>query len=154
VRTLAVLLAAALATTAARAQSPTQTPPQLQSPTDVVDAFHAALKEGNRRKALEQLTADVVVFEQGRIDRTRTEYARRHLAEDIGFATVTQRTVSRRTVKIHGSVAWVTSINRTQGTFKSRAVDFTTDETLILVRAAGKWRIAHIHWSFDDKAVH
>jgi ketosteroid isomerase-like protein len=155
VRPAVLLLAAALAAWAtARAQSPTQAPPQLQSPAEVVDAFHAGLREGNRRKALEQLTADVVVFEQGRIDRTRTEYARRHLAEDIGFASVTQRTVSRRAVKIHGNVAWVTSVNRAKGTFKNRAVDFSTDETLILVLSAGRWRIAHIHWSFDDQAIH
>lgn len=149
-RTLAVLLAAALATAPAHAQSPPQPPP----PGEVVDTFHEGLRQGNRRKALEQMTADVVVFEQGRIDRSRTAYARRHLAEDIGFATVTQRTVSRRTVKIHGTVAWVTSVNRTHGTFKSRAVDFTTDETMILVHAGGRWRIAHIHWSFDDQALH
>lgn len=127
---------------------------QTQVPSEVVDAFHFALKSGDRRKALEQLTADVVVFEQGKLDRTRTEYARRHLAEDIGFATVTQRTVARRSVKLQGNVAWVTSVNRTRGKFKNRSVDFTTDETMILTRVGGKWRIVHIHWSFDDKVVH
>jgi ketosteroid isomerase-like protein len=127
---------------------------QTQVPSDVVDAFHFALKAGDRRKALEQLTADVVIFEQGRMEKSRTEYARTHLAEDIGFASVTQRTVTRRSVKIQGNVAWVTSINRTRGRFKSRAVDFATDETMILTRVGGKWRITHVHWSFDDRAVH
>lgn len=127
---------------------------QAQVPSEVVDAFHYALKSGDRRKALEQLTADVVIFEQGKLDRSRTEYARRHLAEDIGFATVTQRTVARRSVKLQGNVAWVTSVNRTRGKFKNRSVDFTTDETMILTRVGGKWRIVHIHWSFDDKVVH
>lgn len=148
-RVAALLLAAALGTAAvppAAAQS--------QVPSEVVDAFHYALKSGNRRKALEQLTADVVVFEQGKLDRTRTEYARKHLAEDIGFATVTQRTVARRSVKLQGNVAWVTSVNRTRGKFKNRSVDFTTDETMILTRVGGKWRIVHIHWSFDDKVAH
>jgi ketosteroid isomerase-like protein len=128
--------------------------PAVEAPADVVDAFHGALKAGDRRKALEQLTADVLVFEQGRIERTRTEYARRHLGEDIGFASVTQRTVTRRSGKVQGDVAWVASVNRTRGTFKTQKVDFSTDETMILVRTGGKWRIAHIHWSFDDKAVH
>jgi ketosteroid isomerase-like protein len=123
-------------------------------PSEVVDVFHDALKTGDRRKALEQLTADVVIFEQGRQERSRTAYARNHLAEDIGFASATTRTVSRRTVKINGDVAWVTSLNRTRGKFKNRAVDFVTDETMVLVRVGGKWRISHIHWSFDDKAVH
>lgn len=127
---------------------------QTQVPSEVVDAFHFALKAGDRRKALEQLTADVLIFEQGRIERSRTEYARKHLAEDIGFASVTQRTVSRRSVKIQANIAWVTSVNRARGKFKNRNVDFSTDETMILTRVGGKWRITHIHWSFDDKTVH
>lgn len=147
-RRLALALVLALAAAAPPAFA------QAQVPSDVVDAFHFALKAGDRRKALEQLTADVLIFEQGRIERSRTEYARQHLAEDIGFASVTQRTVTRRAVKIQGNVAWVTSINRTRGRFKNRNVDFTTDETMILVRVGGKWRITHIHWSFDDRAVH
>lgn len=146
------LAALALALVAVAAARPAFA--QAQVPSDVVDAFHLALKAGDRRKSLEQLTADVLVFEQGRLERSRTEYARQHLAEDIGFASVTQRTVTRRVVKLQGNVAWVTSVNRTRGRFKGRNVDFTTDETMILLRVGGKWRITHIHWSFDDRAVH
>lgn len=145
---LRILLLAALTALAQPAAA------QTQVPSEVVDAFHFALKAGDRRKALEQLTADVLIFEQGRIERSRTEYARQHLAEDIGFASVTQRTVSRRSVKIQANVSWVTSVNRARGKFKNRNVDFSTDETMILTRVSGKWRITHIHWSFDDKSVH
>jgi len=145
---LRMVLAAALAVSALPASA------QTQVPSEVVDAFHFALKAGDRRKVLEQLTADVLIFEQGRLERSRTEYARQHLAEDIGFASVTNRTVTRRAVKIQGNVAWITSVNRTRGRFKNRAVDFATDETMILTRVGGKWRITHIHWSFDDKALH
>ena len=127
---------------------------QSQSPSEVVDAFHFALKSGDRQKALELMTVDVVIFEQGRVERSRTEYARVHLAEDIGFASVTQRTVARRAVKIQANVAWVTSVNRNRGKFKNKPVDFTTDETMVLTKVGAKWRITHIHWSFDDKAIH
>ena len=127
---------------------------QTQSPSEVVDAFHFALKSGDRQKALELMTVDIVIFEQGRVERSRTEYARAHLAEDIGFASVTQRTVARRSVKIQANVAWVTSVNRNRGKFKNKPVDFTTDETMVLTRVGAKWRITHIHWSFDDKAIH
>ena len=126
---------------------------QSQAPSEVVDAFHFALKSGNRRKALELLAADITIFEQGRVERSRTEYAKAHLAEDIGFASVTQRTVARRSARLLGNSAWVMSINRNRGKFKNRAVDFTTDETMVLTRVGGKWRIVHIHWSFDDKAT-
>lgn len=121
------------------------------TPSQTVDAFHFALKGGNRQQVLELLTSDVLVFEQGRIEKSRTEYARKHLAEDMSFASSTQRSVSRRSAKLQGNTAWVMSINRNKGKFNNRPVDFTTDETIVLTRSGGKWRIAHIHWSFDDR---
>lgn len=150
-RALAALLCLLAVPAAAQVRSTTA---QAPLPSEVVDLFHDALRTGDRRKALEQLTADVLIFEQGRRERSRTEYARSHLAEDIGFASVTTRTVAHRTVKQQGGVAWVTSLNRTRGTFKARAVDFVTEETMVLVQTGGKWRIAHIHWSFDDSESH
>ena len=142
----AFALLAALLAGAAAAQS--------QAPSEVVDAFHYALKAGDRQKVLEMLTSDVTIFEQGRIERSRTEYAKAHLAEDMAFASATQRTVARRTPRVLGNAAWVMSVNRNRGRFNGRAVDFTTDETIVLTRIAGKWRIVHIHWSFDDRATH
>ena len=130
---------------AARAQS--------QAPSEVVDAFHFALKSGNRQKALELLEADATIFEQGHVDRSRTEYARAHLAEDMAFAAATTRSVSRRSARLLGNTAWVMSINRNRGKFNNRPVDFTTTETVVLARVSGKWRIVHIHWSFDDKGA-
>jgi ketosteroid isomerase-like protein len=124
------------------------------SPSEAVDAFHFALKAGNTQKALELLTADVLVFEQGRLERSRTEYARRHLAEDMKFASATTRSISRRSTKMQGNTAWVMSVNRSRGKFNNRPVDFTTTETMVLARISGKWRIVHIHWSFDDRSGH
>jgi ketosteroid isomerase-like protein len=147
-RLAALGLALLLASTA-----PTATA-QSQAPSEVVDAFHFALKAGDRRKALEVLASDITIFEQGRVERSRTEYARRHLAEDMAFAAATQRSVSRRSARLMGNTAWVMSINRNRGKFNNRPVDFTTDETMILTRVGGKWRIVHIHWSFDDRSGH
>lgn len=127
---------------------------QSQAPSEVVDAFHFALKSGNRRKALELLSSDATIFEQGHVERSRTEYAKTHLAEDMAFAAATQRTVSRRSPRVMGNTAWVLSINRNRGKFNNRPVDFTTDETMVLTRVGGKWRIVHIHWSFDDRSAH
>jgi ketosteroid isomerase-like protein len=146
-RAAVLFLAAGLAGGAAAAET------AAAGPADVVDAFHDALKDGDRRKALEQLAGEVRVFEQGRLDRSRTEYAREHLAEDIAFASTTRRTVAQREVKVHGEVAWVTSVNRARGHHRGRAVDFTTTETMVLDLAGDRWRIVHIHWSSDAKAV-
>lgn len=125
---------------------------QSQTPAEIVDAFHFALKGADRKKALDLLAADVLVFEQGRLERSRSEYARKHLSEDIEFSSVTQRTVARRAVKLLGNAAWVLSVNRIRGKFNNKTVDITTDETMVLNRVGGKWRIVHIHWSFNDKA--
>jgi ketosteroid isomerase-like protein len=143
---LLLLLPLLLAAPAAQAQ--------VLSPSETVDAFHFALKAGDRRKALDLLASDLLVFDQGRIEHSRTDYARSHLADDIGFASTTTRTVSRRSAKVQGNMAWVMSVNRNRGKFNNRTVDFTTDETMILTRVAGKWRITHIHWSFNDEATH
>jgi ketosteroid isomerase-like protein len=145
-------LAAALALLLGAAASPAFA--QAQSPSETVDAFHYALKAGDRQKALEVLASEVLVFEQGRMERSRTEYAKTHLADDIEFASQTARTVSRRSTRLLGNTAWVMSVNRNRGKFNNRAVDFTTDETMVLARVSGKWRIVHIHWSFEDKAAH
>ena len=33
------------------------------------------------------------------------------------------------------------------GTFKGKAIDRDTTETMILRRIGGEWKIVHIHWS-------
>lgn len=141
-----VLAAAALSWSAL---APAQVPSV--GPAETVDAFHFALKAGNRQMALELLTADFLMFEQGKVERTRTEYARRHLGEDIAFAGITNRVVLRRTTKLLGNAAWVMSINRNRGKINNRPVDFVTTETVVLNKIGNKWRIVHIHWSFDEK---
>lgn len=120
-------------------------------PGETVDAFHFALKSGNRQMALELLTADLLMFEQGKVERSRTEYARKHMGEDIAFAGITTRTVLRRTTKLLGNSAWVMSINRNRGKVNNRPVDFVTTETMVMNKVNNKWRIVHFHWSFDEK---
>jgi ketosteroid isomerase-like protein len=145
-RALALLLPLLLAAPMARAQT--------LSPSETVDAFHFALKAGDRKKALDLLASDLLVFDQGRIEHSRTDYARSHLGDDIGFASTTTRTVARRSTKIQGNMAWVLSVNRNRGKFNNRTVDFSTAETMVLTRVSGKWRILHIHWSFNDESTH
>ncbi len=54
--------------------------------SDTVDAFHAALQHGDKEAALAILAPDVTIFESGHVERSRAEYADRHLAGDIEFA--------------------------------------------------------------------
>jgi ketosteroid isomerase-like protein len=119
-------------------------------PAGTVDAFHFALKAGDRRKALELLSPDVVIFEQGHFEKSRAEYAAKHLKEDMDFAAITRRSVARRDVQMSQDMAWVMSVIRTTGKINNRPVDITTNETMLLRREGGRWQIRHIHWSFSS----
>ena len=123
---------------------------QQEGPAQVVDAFHFALKSGKRDVALGFLVADALVFEEGRLNRTRSDYARRDLGRDIDFAATTKLTIMRRDTKTNGDVASVLSVNRIEGQYRDRPIDLIADETMLLRRTAGKWRIVHIHWSFSQ----
>ena len=112
-----------------------------------VDAFHAALRAGDRDAALALLDEDALIFEAGGVERSRAEYASHHLEADAAFAAATDATVSRRSGDAAGDVAWITSEGRTTGQFNGRPVDRITTETMLLRRYADGWRIQHIHWS-------
>ncbi|HYD27478.1 nuclear transport factor 2 family protein [Brevundimonas sp.] len=112
-----------------------------------VDAFHAALREGDREAALALLAEDALIFEAGGAERSRAEYASHHLASDAAYAAATADAVTRRSGEASGDMAWITSEGRTTGTFNGRPVDRLTVETMLLRRHADGWRIQHIHWS-------
>lgn len=113
----------------------------------VVDAFHAALKQGDTAGALALLAPEVMIFEEGGVERSRVEYESHHLGADAAFAAASQSTVSHRSGWADGDIAWITSEGRTTGRFNGRTVDRLTVETMVLKRHAEGWRIHHIHWS-------
>lgn len=113
----------------------------------VVDAFHAALEHGDTDAALALLADDVLIFEGGAAERSKTEYAQHHLAADAAFSAAVPNTRSRRMARAGADLAWVASEGRTTGQFNGRAVDSLSAETMVLRRQADGWRITHIHWS-------
>jgi ketosteroid isomerase-like protein len=112
-----------------------------------VDAFHAALKAGDTAAALALMAPEVMIFEEGYVERTRDEYASHHLGSDAAFAAASEAVVERRSGWVDGDIAWITSEGRTTGQFNGRPVDRLTTETMVLKRHADGWRIHHIHWS-------
>ena len=126
---------------------PARVAPAASEAAAAVDAFHAALRRGDRDAALALLAGDALIFEAGGAERSRGEYASHHLAADSAFAAATQATVTRRSGDASGDVAWITSEGRTTGEFNGRAVDRISTETMLLRRQADGWRIHHIHWS-------
>ena len=130
---------------------PTVTSAAAQTPVAIVDSFHDALSGGQTDAALRLLSDDVLIYESGRAERSKAEYASHHLKADAEFAGATQRKLVKRASWVGTDTAWVTSETETAGTFKGRALSLTGTETMILRRTAGVWKIVHIHWSSATK---
>ncbi len=128
----------------------TSAPATSATPVGTVTAFHAALAAGDTVAALALLAEDVAIFESGNIEASRDEYAGHHLAADAAFSAAVPRTLVRRTVDEAGNIAWVTSVETLSGTYRDRAINSRSVETMVLRRSDGAWRIVHIHWSSAD----
>ena len=121
--------------------------PSARPAAAVVDAFHAALRRGDTRTALSHLAENALIYEAGGVERGRQEYAAHHLGADSAFAQAVPGTVTRRSGEAVGNVAWIATEGRTTGTYKDKAVDRVTTETMVLRRVGRAWKIVHIHWS-------
>jgi ketosteroid isomerase-like protein len=121
--------------------------PEAQDAASVVDAFHGALEAGQTDAALALMAEDAMVFEEGGAERSRAEYASHHLQADAAYAAVSESTMARRTGRMSGDAAWITSEGRTVGQAGNSATARLTVETMVLGRGPDGWRILHIHWS-------
>jgi len=113
----------------------------------VVDAFHAALGRGDTGGAAALLDPNVLVYESGRAERSKAQYAAHHLSADAIFAKAIRRSVTRRSGRADGSSAWVTTEATSKGKYKGKVIDSVGVETMVLKRIGQTWRIVHIHWS-------
>lgn len=116
-----------------------------------VDAFHAALDRGDTRTAASLLATDALIFESGGAERSKAEYAAHHLPADAEFSRAVSSIVTRRAGSSSGGMAWIASEGRTTGTYKGKALDLVTTETMVLRRTGSAWKITHIHWSSAAK---
>lgn len=124
-----------------------QVPAAARGAEATVDAFHEALRKGDRAKALALLADDVLIYEAGGAERSKAEYARGHLAADSEFSRAVASTRTSRAGGAAGGLAWIASEGRVKGSFRGKPVDRTTSETILLRRVGRNWKIAHIHWS-------
>lgn len=125
-------------------------PADSATPVGTVTAFHAALTGGNTAAALALLAEDVMIFESGGVESSRAEYASQHLAADAAFSAAVPRALVSRAHGEAGDTAWVMSVETVTGTYRNRAINSRSVETMLLRRVDGQWRIAHIHWSSAD----
>jgi ketosteroid isomerase-like protein len=121
--------------------------PAARAAADIVDAFHAALGRGDTKAALGFLAEGALIYESGGAERSKAEYASHHLGADAAFAQAVPAKITRRAGEARGDTAWIASEGRTTGTWKGKAVDLVTTETMVLRRIATSWKIVHVHWS-------
>ena len=125
-------------------------PVDAATPVGIVMAFHAALASGDTDAALTHLAEDVMIFESGGVENSRAEYASHHLKADAAFSAAVPRTLVSRTHGMQGDMAWVISVETVSGTYRTRAINSRSVETMMLRQVNGQWRIVHIHWSSAD----
>lgn len=152
-------LAALALTVPASAETPLKAEPAQSLPeaardaAAAVDAFHAALRQGDAGGALKLVADDAIVFEDGRVERSKAEYALHHAGADAAFSkAVTARRLSR-TGHAAGNLALIASESRIKGRFRGQEVDRIMVETMVLRLDPGGWRIVHIHWSAAQPAT-
>ena len=113
----------------------------------IIDAFHAALAEGDSTAALALLHPGVTIYESGHAENLE-QYRSGHLDADIEFARTVRSTVVDEWVGMSDRHSIVGRVYSAKGTFRDRDVDAITAETMFLLqRDDGEWRIRHIHWS-------
>lgn len=158
-RRLGVLIALAAAGAASAEPVPAPAPaPEAATaapvaPERVVEAFHKALQENFQQGVIDQLAEDVLIFEQGYVERSREEYAGSHLHNDMKFAAATRRTVMGRDAMQDRDLAYVITQSITEGRFGDQDIALDNTETMVLRRDGPSWKITHIHWSAHPRAA-
>jgi ketosteroid isomerase-like protein len=150
---LLALVSPAAAAPGSKDSSVEAVPESARSAAAAVDAFHAALRRGDSAAALALVADEALVFEEGRAERSKAEYAASHAAADAAFSKAVASTRLRRTGHSAADLAWIATESRTKGSFRGRLVDRIMVETMVLRRDSGTWKIVHIHWSSAQSAT-
>ena len=117
------------------------------TPAETVSAFHAAVKAGDKTRALALLSPAIVIYESGYVERSRDEYASHHLASDMEYGKAVTRKVLKHTERIDGNIATVLEETETTGVFMGKPVNSLGVESAVLEKKGGDWVIVHVHWS-------
>lgn len=134
-------------TSATSPTAPTANPPASPA-AQTVDQFHADLRNGNTLDALQLLSPDVFIAQQGFVNKGRDQYAGGRVANDAAFAKgVADQQIHRDVIKISPTAAEVITQSHRTGTFHKITVDLVQAETALVEKRGDKWQIVAIHWS-------
>lgn len=117
----------------------------------VVERYHHALASGDSAAAIALLAEDAVIIESGGLESLQ-EYRSHHLPADIAFARAVRTTRSPVRVTVRGDVAWTNAMSTSRGTYRSKTVNSTGAESMVLTRSVDGWTISAIHWSSHDRS--
>jgi ketosteroid isomerase-like protein len=109
--------------------------------------FHQALKSGDRVTARALLANKVTIFEGGGVEKSADEYAEHHMLADMKYLAEINTEVLDHQIKVIGNIAYSMSRSKSTGQFQGKDINNEGMETMVLLKAAGKWKIVHIHWS-------
>lgn len=125
------------------------------TPGEAMAAFQAAMKSGDAGLVKRWLAPEVLIYEGGAAERSRDEYAARHLGADMAFLKKSRVEILKQSSGGSDDAAWVTTESRIRGaSSKGKPLDIASTETALLKKTAEGWRIVHLHWSSQDfKAV-
>lgn len=132
----------------ARAEGPDiDVPASARVAAATADRFFAALKAGELEKAGAELDPGVIVLESGGAERSAAEYLRGHAKGDAAFLRDAHHTLTHRTARVSGGLAWVASESELHVQKDGTPAVIASTETMVLRSSGTGWKIVHIHWS-------
>ena len=117
------------------------------SPEDTIAAFHKALKGGDVDTATMLLHPELLIYEDGHVEKSRKEYASGHMKSDMAYSAKSKQKLLDRTSWIEGETVTVSSIYDFKTRYKRKDIHLEQTETMVLKQNEGSWQIVHIHWS-------
>lgn len=132
---------------ASAAAGPPGAPPTTDTMQGAAQRFLIALAQGDREMALGVLDERVTIFENGRAELSREEYAREHLAKDSEFLQSTRHSHLGHEVMDFGDHGVFLTRYRQSGERDGQAFAVLGATTMVLKHTPDGWRIVHIHWS-------
>jgi len=116
-----------------------------------VDRFTTALSRGDLEQARAELDPNVLILESGGAEYSAAEYMGGHAMDDAAFLKTAHQQLLHRAAHASGDLAWVASESELNLQQADEPVTLLSTETMVLQRAAGVWKIVHIHWSSRRK---
>lgn len=120
------------------AAAETAVPEDVGAAVAAVDRFQAALVAGDLEAAAAELDPEVVILESGGAEYSAAEYLAAHAKSDAEFLEMARVEPGRRTARLSGDLAWVTSLTKMEIEYEGEPVE---------IDGAESRKIVHIHWS-------